>query len=138
MAWPLLRSGDSCRVHGSSVANGLDGFQCHVAAGDGPLVVLFEYEGADQAGDGGLVWEDTHDIGSAFDWQRPESFALSFKRWWLPGGCLGPRAMGPCSCICGWTIACRRCDVVWPLPGSGRIRRPGTRLPPVSGGGFPA
>lgn len=67
MAWPLLQGGDSCRVHGCSVANSGDGFQRHVAAGDGPLVVLFEHEGADQAGDGCLVRKNSHDIGSPFD-----------------------------------------------------------------------
>ncbi len=33
------------------------GFQCHVSAANGPLVVLLEQDGADQAGDGGLVGE---------------------------------------------------------------------------------
>ena len=67
MVWSLLQGGDCCRVHWGIVANGGDGFQCHVAAGDCPLIVLLEHEGADQAGDGGLVWENTHDIGPAFD-----------------------------------------------------------------------
>ena len=44
-----------------------DGFQCHIAACDGPFVVVFEHEGADQAGDGGLVGEDADDVGAPFD-----------------------------------------------------------------------
>lgn len=42
MVWSLLQGGDSCRVHGCSVANGSDGFQCHITPGDGPLVVQIE------------------------------------------------------------------------------------------------
>ena len=32
-----------------------------------PLVILFEYDGADQPGDAGLVWEDADDIGPSLD-----------------------------------------------------------------------
>ena len=39
----------------------------HVAALEQPLVVLFEQDGADQPGDGGLVREDADDIGAALD-----------------------------------------------------------------------
>ncbi len=37
----------------------------HVAAGDGPLVVLFGEHGADEADDGGAVGEDPDDVGAA-------------------------------------------------------------------------
>ncbi len=43
------------------------GFQCHVSAADGPLVVLLEQDGADQADDGGLVGKDADNVGAAFD-----------------------------------------------------------------------
>ena len=43
-------------------------FQGHVAGAlDGPLVVLFEQDRADEAGDGGLVGEDADDLGAALD-----------------------------------------------------------------------
>jgi hypothetical protein len=32
-----------------------------------PFVVLFEEDGADQPGDGRLVWEDADDLGAALD-----------------------------------------------------------------------
>ena len=38
------------------------GFQCHVSSADGPLVVLLEQDGTDQAGNGGLVGEDADDV----------------------------------------------------------------------------
>ena len=34
---------------------------------DGPLIVLFEQDGADEADDGVVVGEDAHDLGSALD-----------------------------------------------------------------------
>ena len=41
-----------------------DGFQRHVAGAlHGPFVVVFQEERAHQAGDGGLVGEDAHDLG---------------------------------------------------------------------------
>jgi hypothetical protein len=67
MVWPLLQGGDCRRVHGCSVANGGDGFQCHVAPCDGPLIVLLQHQGSDQAGDGGFVWKDADDVGPPLD-----------------------------------------------------------------------
>ena len=50
------------------IAQGCDGFQGHVAGAlDGPLVVLLEQDGADEADDGGLVGEDADDLGAALD-----------------------------------------------------------------------
>ena len=43
------------------------GFQRHVARADGPLVVLLEQDGADQAGDGRLVGEYSDDVGASLD-----------------------------------------------------------------------
>ena len=43
------------------------GFQCHVASGDGPFVVLLEQDGADETDDGGLVGKDVDDIGTPLD-----------------------------------------------------------------------
>ena len=41
------------------IAQGSDGFQAHVAGAlDGPFIVLLEEQGANQAGDRGLVGED--------------------------------------------------------------------------------
>ena len=38
------------------IAQGADGFQCHVAAAlDGPLIVLFEQDRRDQSDDGGFA-----------------------------------------------------------------------------------
>ena len=39
----------------------------HVAAGDGPFVVLFGQQGAGEADDGGSGGEDSHDVGPASD-----------------------------------------------------------------------
>jgi hypothetical protein len=51
-------AGDWREAHGRIIAQRGDGFQRQVAAAlDGPLVVLFEQDGADQTGDGVLVWE---------------------------------------------------------------------------------
>jgi hypothetical protein len=45
-----------------------DGFQAHVSrALDGPFIVLFEQDGADEAGDGGFVGEDADDVGAPLD-----------------------------------------------------------------------
>ena len=45
-----------------------DGFQRHVTSTlDGPLIVLFEQDRTDEAGDGFLVWEDAHHLGAALD-----------------------------------------------------------------------
>jgi hypothetical protein len=50
------------------MADRCDGFQGHLSRSlDRPVVVLLEEDGADQAGDGGLVWKDADDIGAALD-----------------------------------------------------------------------
>ena len=50
------------------VAQRCHGFQRHIAGAlDGPLVVLLEQDGADEAGDRLLVREDADDFGSALD-----------------------------------------------------------------------
>jgi hypothetical protein len=36
-----------------------------MALGDGPVVVLFEEDGADEADDRGGVGDDAHDVGAA-------------------------------------------------------------------------
>jgi len=50
------------------IAQWCDGFQCHVARPlDRPFVVLFEQDGADQAGNGLLIGEDADNLGAALD-----------------------------------------------------------------------
>jgi hypothetical protein len=50
------------------IADGGDGLKGHGAGAlDSPLVVLLEEDGADEAGDGGLVREDADDLGAALD-----------------------------------------------------------------------
>jgi hypothetical protein len=50
------------------IAGGAHAFQADVAGAlDGPLVVLFEQDGTDEAGDGGLVGEDADDLGASLD-----------------------------------------------------------------------
>ena len=50
------------------IADRSDAFQGQVAGTlDGPLVVLLEQDGADQADDGGLVGEDADDVGAPLD-----------------------------------------------------------------------
>ena len=45
-----------------------DGFQAHVAGAlNGPFVILLQEQGADQAGDGGLVGEDADDLAASLD-----------------------------------------------------------------------
>ena len=56
-----------CCIQAVILADLLNGFQCHKAPGDRPFVVLFHHEGADQAGNGGFVWEDTDDVGTPLD-----------------------------------------------------------------------
>ena len=54
-----------------------DGFQRHVAGAlDGPFVVLFEEEGADQADDGVVVGEDADDVGAPLDLADRRSIGL--------------------------------------------------------------
>ena len=57
-------SGNSTR--GS--AHRSNAFQSDVAGAlDGPFIVLLEQDGADEAGDGGLVGEDADDFGAPLD-----------------------------------------------------------------------
>lgn len=51
-----------------SSPRGRDGFQGHVAGTlDSPFIILFEQDGADHAGDRGLVGTDSGDLGAALD-----------------------------------------------------------------------
>ena len=58
-----------CREHDDGVvAQWGHGFKGHVACPlDGPFVALFHEDGADEAGDRGLVGEDANDVGAALD-----------------------------------------------------------------------
>ena len=50
------------------IADGGNAFQSDVAGAlDSPFVILFEQNGADQADDGGLVGEDTDNLGASLD-----------------------------------------------------------------------
>ena len=50
------------------IAQGGHGFQRHVAGAlDGPFVVLFQQDRADEPDDGVVVREDADDVGPAFD-----------------------------------------------------------------------
>ncbi len=76
-----------CDIHGRIIADVADGFQAHVAPRDGPLVVLFEHQGADQACDGGFVGEDADRVGAPLDllvepFQRIGGMDLEPVRLW--------------------------------------------------------
>ena len=50
------------------IAQWRDGFQAHVAGTlDGPFIVLFQQQRADQAGYGGFVGEDADDLAASLD-----------------------------------------------------------------------
>lgn len=50
------------------IAHCCDGFQCHVAGSlDGPFIVLFEQERADEPDDGVIVGEDADNLGAPLD-----------------------------------------------------------------------
>ena len=49
------------------MAQRAEGFQCHVAARYGPLVVLLEHQCADEADYRGVIRKDADDIGPALD-----------------------------------------------------------------------
>ena len=55
--------GRDCQRHCIRMADLGQGFQGHVSAADGPLVVLLGEDGADQADDGVLVGNDADDVG---------------------------------------------------------------------------
>jgi len=49
------------------IAQGRDCFQRHIATAlEGQLVILFEQDRAEEAGDGGFVTEDADDLGAPF------------------------------------------------------------------------
>jgi hypothetical protein len=63
-----LSAGDCREADGGIIAQGRDGFQRHVTGPlDGPLVVLFEQDRADQPGYGVLIGKDADHLGSALD-----------------------------------------------------------------------
>ena len=49
---PVYRAALFCRVQDVILADGGDGFQCHVTACDRPLVVLLQHQRTDEASDG--------------------------------------------------------------------------------------
>ena len=50
------------------VSHRRDGFQRHVSGAlDGPFIVLFEQDGADETRDRVFIGKDADDLGSAFD-----------------------------------------------------------------------
>ena len=55
------------KLTGGEYRSGRERLQAHVAALDGPLVVLLQQPGADEAHDGRLVGEYTHHVGVALD-----------------------------------------------------------------------
>ena len=55
------------QADGGIVADLGQGFQRHVTTLQGPLVVLLEQQGADQAIDSRFIGEDADDVGTAFD-----------------------------------------------------------------------
>ena len=61
-----------------------EGFQRHVAPADGPFVVLLEEDGADEAGDGGLVGMPTTSVRRLISpFSRSRGFVeWSFERCW--------------------------------------------------------
>src|SRR5262245_66561332 len=51
-----------------SIADWSDAFQSNVSGAlDGPFIIVFEQDSADEAGDGVVVGKDTDDVSSAFD-----------------------------------------------------------------------
>ena len=59
---------DERQADAEIMAQRCDGFQAHVASAlDGPFIVLFEQQCADQADNGGLIGEDTDDLAAALD-----------------------------------------------------------------------
>jgi len=66
--WPGWSGGHGWQADDGIIADRRDAFQCDVASAlDGPFVVLFEQDRADEPGDGGLVGEDADDLGAALD-----------------------------------------------------------------------
>jgi hypothetical protein len=65
---PAWSGGHGGQLDDGIVAQRRDCFQGHVAGPlHRPFVVLLQQDGADQAGDGGLVGEDADDLGAALD-----------------------------------------------------------------------
>jgi len=75
------------------IADGLDGFQRHVTGSlDRLFVVLFEQDSADEAPDGGLVWEDADDVDAQLDltveaFDRIGGVQLGPMRGWIVHEC---------------------------------------------------
>jgi hypothetical protein len=58
------------QADGVIIAHCGDRFQCHVAGAlDGPFVVLFEKDRADEARDGRFVGKDADHLGAALDFE---------------------------------------------------------------------
>ena len=69
--WPGWSAGDCRKAHGGIIAQRCDGFQGHVAAAlDGPFIVLFEEDRADEANKSVFVGEDADDLGASLDLSR--------------------------------------------------------------------
>lgn len=72
-----------------SSANRADAFQCHVAGAlDGPFVVLFEQQRADETDDGVVVGEDADDVGPPLDF-AVEALDRVRNRYEDPGADVG-------------------------------------------------
>jgi hypothetical protein len=70
------------KADGGIIAHGCDGFQRHVAGAlDGPFVILFEQDRADEPDDRILVWKDADHFGTPLDRMPPTKTAL---RKWCP------------------------------------------------------
>src|ERR1051325_4436888 len=66
--WTAVSGCDEGQAGAEIMAQWSDGFQCHIAGTlHGPLVVLLEQQGADEADHGSFVWKYTNDPASPFD-----------------------------------------------------------------------
>jgi len=70
-----------------------EAFGGHVAAGDGPFVVLFGEHGADEADHGVAVGEDPDDVGAAAEFvvERSASIVLLTTAFFLSSSSQGPQ-----------------------------------------------
>ncbi len=67
-AGPVWSGSQGWQTNGSTLAEWGDGLKGYVAGSlDGPLVVLLEQEGADEARDRRLVGIDADDVGASLD-----------------------------------------------------------------------
>ena len=91
LVWPGWSGGHGWQLDDGIIAERGDGFQGHVAGAlDGPFIVLFQQDGPDEAGDGGLVGEYADHIGATLDLA-----VQSFDRVgaWILGRCSLGKAM---------------------------------------------